>query len=272
MKESLSLMERMGLIKTSLLRKKFKFLNEGVFKSYEASDIYKILNNQFTIGSEQDLIEKKCEIGIAFDTYIDKNNEHTKEISVILIIVPINFKKINLILNTFKVSGWTLAGNYNYYKDSNYCVYAFEKDRQTETIAFTEGEKLYHITPSSKVNKILKNGLTPHAGNKLSVHPERIYFMPFIKFGFSEKVTVINIANSLYAQNLRKECKKKNLSELEIEKLILHGRDIKYSVLEVDISKCNENIEFYGDPNADGAVWTYDNIPPQAINVILKDI
>lgn len=36
-------------------------------------------------------------------------------------------------------------------------------------------EKLYHASPLKYKDRILKNGLSPRSGNKLSKHPERIY-------------------------------------------------------------------------------------------------
>ena len=42
-------------------------------------------------------------------------------------------------------------------------------------------------------------------------------------------------------------------------------------LLEIDSTKCN-NLKIFGDPDMDGAVWTYDNIPPKAIKVLTKNI
>ena len=48
-------------------------------------------------------------------------------------------------------------------------------------------KKLYHASPLKFKDKILKNGLTPKSGNKLSNHPDRIYLsdsiLTCIKFG-----------------------------------------------------------------------------------------
>lgn len=50
-----------------------------------------------------------------------------------------------------------------------------EIEQKTTKIVTDFPEILYHATPLSKVPKILKQGLIPKAGNKISFHPERVY-------------------------------------------------------------------------------------------------
>ena len=56
---------------------------------------------------------------------------------------------------------------------------------------------LYHASPLKFKDKIIKNGLIPKSGNKISIHPERIYlsdsFESCIKFGeYLSKNTLYN--------------------------------------------------------------------------------
>ena len=41
--------------------------------------------------------------------------------------------------------------------------------------------------------------------------------------------------------------------------------DDKYSLLTIDVSKIPDDVMMYNDPNAEDAIFVYDNIPPSAI-------
>lgn len=98
----------------------------------------------------------------------------------------------------------------------------------------------YHLTPTEKVTKILKQGLTVREGNKLGyARGERTYLISYPEIGF---------AYSLFRD--RKEKK-------------------KITILLVDIRKyLGKQINIYHDDFADDdAVYTYDYIPPQCIKI-----
>ena len=99
----------------------------------------------------------------------------------------------------------------------------------------------YHLTPTEKVTKILKQGLTVREGNKLGyARGERTYLISY---------PAIDFAYSLFRG--RKEKK-------------------KITILLVDIRKyLGKQINIYHDDFADydGAVYTYDYIPPQCIKI-----
>ena len=208
--KSLSLMNRMGLFENApKLRKTFKYncdiLKEGVFQSYNAEDIFRIMSKNFNIGSAQYFLENGNELGIEFDRYIDKNNNISNEISVISLVIPNDFKQLDYICNLFKTSNWTLAEVSPFEKNNNFTVYTFEKNIQKGVINLRPNEKLYHITPSSKLNKIIKNGLTPHAGCKLGDHVERIYLFPIENITLMDKINFQIVADELWKQKVRKE-------------------------------------------------------------------
>lgn len=78
-------------------------------------------------------------------------------------------------------------------------------------------------------------------------------------------------ANHLWKAQLEKQLNLNGLSKEEISEKLNQPRTEKYCLLEISTSKCND-LKIFGDPDMDGAVWTYDNIPPQAIKIINKDI
>lgn len=270
----LNLMGRMGLIynnppvreskfKTDMSPSITQIIEEGIFSSYSAEDIYRILLKNYSLGYEKNFLKEKKQLGIGFDTYHKENGEYgSDEVTVIVMIIPNDFKDTEKIKKFFETCGWKFAYTFDsHYK--NYTGYQFEKNRQVDEIK--PPIFLYHLTPSNKVKKILTNGLTPHSGNKKSDHMERIYF-------FQHKPTPLQcklFVHELWQAGIEKQLFLHSKSYEEVKNFT---REEKYSLIEIDITKCSSNIKFYGDPNADGAVWTFDNIPPQAIKVINNDI
>jgi hypothetical protein len=101
----------------------------------------------------------------------------------------------------------------------------------------------YHATPSNKVDKILKIGLTPRdEGKRGDYRTPRIYLLPFYDDFFFE---------SLYYKD----------GEI--------SNDFDYTVLKIDLSKMPNPPKLYRDEMAKShsGVYTYDNIPPQCISV-----
>lgn len=241
-------------------------LEEGVHKSYEAKDMLKILLKYYNIGNEENFIENGNEIGVYFDgSYDSEGKFYNNEIIVFILVIPKGFKDFEKIKKFFENCGWILAQEKKYYKNNKYNVYAFQKNKQITTIDLPE--VLYHITPISKLPKILKNGLVPRTTNTLSNRPERVYL-------YSKKMSLFSLrafANALWKAQLEKKLNLNGLNKKEIAEKLNQPRTEKYAFLEIDTSKCND-LKIFGDPDMDGAVWTYDNIPPQAIKIINKDI
>ena len=144
----------------------------------------------------------------------------------------------------FNTCGWPTAEEHNHETDKTSVVVTFEKRRQEDELPVPKF--LYHLTPENKVGKILKNGLAPKAQNKLGEHPDRIYF-------FSQKDLTLNYKS--YADDFWASAHKDT------------RRDIKYSLLKIDTEKCRNDFKIYGDPNMIRGVWTFNNVPPEAITV-----
>ncbi len=102
----------------------------------------------------------------------------------------------------------------------------------------------YHITSTSKEEKILRIGLAPKNKEKLSRHPERIYFT----------------------------------NSLEGAKRLIHNikfivNNDKFSIFEVDLKKLHmvRQIRWFPDPNYPGeGFYTYENIPPKYLKVVRR--
>ena len=101
--------------------------------------------------------------------------------------------------------------------------------------------KLYHVTRTVTVPKILKVGLCPRNKMKKTYHPKKVYFC------------------------LRdKDCNE--IAELlhELDPL----KDPEYSVLEIDTSFIKFYVKVFKDSHySEKGVWSYNNIPPSYIQI-----
>ena len=265
------LMQRMGLINEYdfSLRHKFKvdmgdtvdsILTEGVYKSYDGNQILNILKKHYDIEHEPIFLKTGHEIGVSMSVYGGPaDSTKLPEICTISLVVPKDFPDTDKIKKFFTTCGWRQSENdFVYDGDENYVVLPFEKDRQYNTIE--TGKFVYHLTPSSRIEKILKNGLVPRSGNKPDFqHIERIYV-------FLEKPTAW--VSHLFARDMwLAELEQQTLDKGGVEKMYKEGVMPKYALLEIDVEKCGD-IKFYGDPDLAPGAWTMDNIPPEAITVL----
>jgi hypothetical protein len=103
---------------------------------------------------------------------------------------------------------------------------------------------LFHASPARLKHKILKHGLTPKSGNKLSKHPDRIYLTDSINKAIQFGDYLIKVQNNEWYEN---------------------GYCI-YSVDTINIHK------LFSDVNLrQGGFYTTENIKPMNIN-LLKEV
>ena len=242
-------------------------LEEGVHMSYDARVMYRILLRHYNIGPEENFIENGNDIGIDFaGTYDKSGGLNDQEIAVVLLVLPKDFKDTEKIKKLFNACGWTLAQEKTYDINNQYVAITFHKARQIDEIKVPS--KLYHLTPVSKLKKIISIGLVPRTSNAMSNRPERVYlFTENEDDGFFYQ----NMANQLFKADLERKLNFSGLSREEIGKRLRQEKREPYCLLEIETNKCG-GLKLYGDPDMDGAAWTYDNIPPKAIKVINEKI
>jgi hypothetical protein len=100
---------------------------------------------------------------------------------------------------------------------------------------------LYHITTCDKLNKILKNGLTPRTSTQYFNFENRIYLS-------KDKESLLNFAKQKFQIN-KTEC---------------------FVILQLYINTFTDRIRFFIDPNFNGGIYTLENIPKQTIKPIEK--
>lgn len=157
---------------------------------------------------------------------------------------PISEKTALFILKLINNIGYFPAGilrggGYSKYEfknlvDNKYGFWLCIEPKYDQMITITKD--LYHVTPNSKLEKIKRIGLTPKSMSKLSNHPDRIYLA----------------VNELGADFIR-------------EQLAQYNEDLV--TLKIDIEKVQYH-KFMKDPNYALGVYTYQNIQPDAIEVV----
>ena len=224
--------------------KKIIKINETTLKKIIAESVYKLLNENLKThdNNEHNIYEKLDELNISYDTInlydniieIRTPNQEIKNI-VLQILNYYGWKPI-------KTTDWSICAE-RIYGDhwNNFYDEEAEKD---DDYPFGVGI-YYHITLSNKVPKILKQGLTVREGNKLGYsRGERIYLISYPSEEFAYELFTKNKTNKI--------------------------NNVNVTILLVDIRKyLGKNINIYHDDFSenDGAVYTYDYIPPECIKV-----
>lgn len=198
-----------------------------------------ILNeNLKTHDDEFNIYEKLDELDISYNFINEREN-------IIEISIPNKDvkKKVFQLLNYYgwnaiKMTDWSIFAE-RIYGDKWNDFYDEEAENDDD---YPYGVGIYyHITPSYKVPKILRQGLTVREGNKLGY--ER-----------GERTYLISYPSKDFAYSLFRDIKDK----------------IDATILLVDIREyLGKQINIYHDDftNDEGAVYTYDYIPPQCIKV-----
>lgn len=225
---------------------------EGVIKSYNANWVVKKLSSMFNLIQYNDWKVYEDGYKNAYGSYeiISSENNDGKlnnDEACIEIILPQNIAVVRSIEKFCNVCGWNLVNQCDFNLIPEYKMYAFQKEHYEKEDELKLRKEYYHLTPMRKVNKIMKQGLCPKSGNKLGTYPSRVYLFPDIS-----RIDISRIADDL----------ENPLGRFND----INPRKEPYAVLRIDTSKC-PNIKVYGDVDFYGAVFTYDNIPPQAINV-----
>lgn len=161
--------------------------------------------------------------------------------------------KVNKIMNTF---GWYPSFIENNGKYSTNIKNVIETNNvrilyeaKYDVQAKLDDKYLYHVFPDILYFKIQQKGLTPKSKSKISNHPDRIYLLNPTSNDEMEEISYI-LWDALPDGKL-----KDSISD--------------YYILQIDTSKL-PNHKFFNDPNfymGNGAVWTYQNIPPSVIKV-----
>lgn len=119
-------------------------------------------------------------------------------------------------------------------------------------------DKLYHLSIQQFEKKILDNGLSPKAGNKLTKHFDRIYVCD----------NITDCKNLIPRMKLIFYEKKFNNPKLKLND--------KWIIYEINTNLPNKPNDFilklFKDPNYKNGYYLVDNIPPQNIIIVDKEL
>lgn len=198
--------------------------------------------NLYTHDDDYNLLGKLYELDIDYD-YINSND------TAVSINTPDDNtrKKVFELLNYYgwkaiKDLGWCICAERIYGDLWNNFYDSEAENDQEEGNSYPYGVGIYyHITTSNKVNKILKQGLTVREGNKLG-------------YSRGARTYLISYPNEELAYSLFKDMKD----------------SVDVTILLVDLREfLGKQINIYHDDftSDDGAVYTYDYIPPKCLKV-----
>lgn len=216
-----------------------KYLLKQLVNECVDSCLRKYLNeNLKTHDDEFNIYEKLEELDISYDFINDWENileirtpDKNTKTKVRQLLNYYGWKEIN-------DNGWSICAE-RIYGDKWNDYYDTEAEKDDD---YPYGVGIYyHITPSYKVPKILKQGLTVREGNKLG-------------YSRGERTYLISYPGKDFAYSLFRDRKEK----------------VEVTILLVDIRNyLGKQINIYHDDftSDEGAVYTYDYIPPQCIKV-----
>ena len=233
------------------IEKHIKQITEGLIKTYDSHNTIDTIIRKYYIAPNQ--------------ISIDRRNIDGVNIDLITLIIPRYSLKQPIfedVVNTFATCGYHVCHKMDHI-NPNILTVVFEP-RYTTNIGKEIKEKyrfLYHATPTIYVNKILQNGLTPHASNDNKENEKALFFYPdriYLMRGDTLDDNQINVLKNIKNNRSKKPIRDNN----------------EYTILKIDTSKIPDDMDFYADPLVKkGAIFTYNSISPESITVdgILKE-
>lgn len=237
-----------------------KILKEGLIVSHSIEIVLRLLGK---LGYKGELMEDPYERGVMLDGngFSINNTLRFDRVNIF------NSERFENFLTTINTLGWFVSvildpedrevrGSKEIQKNILKLGDEYEK-RKTHLMSFiieakydievslkNDVDKLYHSTTIAAYEKIKKSGLSPKSKEKIAMHPGRVYVA-------IDKDTAEEIGQQMQD---------------------IDPKNSPRCVLTINTSKIPSYARFFIDPNAPNAVWTYANIPPQAIEYEEKTI
>lgn len=233
-------------------------LDEALIHSYDVDFVFRHLLQTFQLAH-------------SVMGYISKTNDYIGWIEkrkvknsceVIILVLPLKnnafLKDITLTME--KSCGWFLSTKINIKMDG-FEAWQFEKKFDNEvTDDVLKLGKIYHLFPTSRLNKVIHVGLLP----------KKTTWTPFI---LDNEHTFKDSRENHYGWKTidRVYFFVNKPSEDFLKNNTFSNKEIftdTYMLLCIDTEKLIPNTKFYSDPRSENAVYTLNNIPPSAISVV----
>ena len=208
----------------------YKTLKEGLIQTYGLEKTKDIILRRFGLNDNQ------------FKVQITNNDGLERRVPIIVLPKGVNNRIIGNIKNLMNTCGYSMTSK-QYRRDLVLLVFEGKFGEDVTDIVRGRYKYLYHLTPQKHLEKILKIGLSPRSDNSVYKHPDRVYLM-----------------NGVLDDNLTD-------NQIEVFNNIINSKqdNNQYFVLKLSIDKIPDNVIFYADSLTDEGIFTYNNIPPNAI-------
>lgn len=189
------------------------------------------------------------------DIYVQNNGGNVPNINVIIE----QGRKYRDLNKAMSLCGYTLDFERPFEREYLNLQYS---PRYSQKIKVENQQYLFHVSPAFNEGKILQKGISPRSSNRSFNYPDKVYlFLSHYGEGWSKRI--VQLADIVYGASILRNATPK----LTNKKDSRFNDDFKtWTVYQIDVSKLKKNMEFYRDTNwGEQAVFTYDNIPPEAI-------
>ena len=236
---------------------KEQMVEEALIYSYDARLVHRKICEQFHLALKpRDFLRKQSEY-LGFSVIRKSKNN----CSVILLALPKDNAHIlkNITLKMEKAYGWFLACSLDTKYDDIEC-WQFEKKKENDaTFELTTHHHLYHMCPTSRLQKILHVGLLP----------KKTTWEPYM---LDDEHTFVDEHNQHYGWKTvdRVYAFLSKPSDEFIKDNDFKEKNIftdTYTLLEIDTTKLLSDTKIMYDPRHENAIYTMANIPPAAISV-----
>ena len=210
-------------------------VDEGLIKSYDTDQVINIMQRKFKLDSEA-----------IYSCDYELDGEITK---LIFVKLPKNSnKKIKGDLEHYLgVCGYFLARKCETDDGRDVFIYEANFGKDVTDLVKNNYDCLFHSTPIIYLSKILKIGLVPRAKSSIFLYPDRVYCMKGNHLRDNQIITLKDIQTT------------RSVDDPNV--------DNRHVILIIDIKKIPNNVKFFIDPKCDDAIYTHDNIPPDAISI-----
>lgn len=228
--------------------------------TYDETKVINHLCHTYKLAKEFRLYKKHPK---KYQGYIE-SSENKNHCAVILLALPTVHKKLlkEITLSMERACGWFLVSKLHKSLPGHEC-WQFEKKKDNEATSDVKSHDfIYHVCPTSRLQKILHIGLIPKKTTWRAYQlDDKHTYTDRHKQHYGWKS--INRVYAFLKKPTDKFLRNNNFKE---EKDIISPDG--YTLLKIDVSKLQSGTKFCFDPRHEGAVFTLENIPPSAISVV----
>lgn len=223
-----------------------KYVTEGLIMTHPIEKAINGLKQRYDLTDKDNIIDV-----IRTGKYVDipyggaiRKEDGDNDTEYILVLIKNDDELKHEIEKYLNVYGYFLSHDHLW--SNGFLELTFEKKYDVDVTDYVyKMGVLYHLCRKDVLHKILRNGLTPRENEWYVYKNEpRIYFFCV---EVSDERLEYWVQDTFYGKT-----KKTN----------------EYVLLKIDVSKIKNNPKFYGDPRLTDAVYTHDNVNPEAIKVI----